>query len=71
MITSVKDITVEFICSNCARKRTLYLGMDIDLDTLSKRIMNRTCSSCGKTSVDISRLRFYYHSGDSIVGRNR
>jgi len=68
MNTNIKDITIEFICNNCFRKKIIYLGVSMDINNLTKHITNRKCLTCGKGGLDVSRINFSYDSGDKLVG---
>jgi len=68
MNTNVKNITIEFVCNNCLRKKTIYLCVIMDIHDLIKHIMDRKCLTCDKGSLDISHVDFSYDSGDPLVG---
>jgi len=68
MNTNIKDITIEFICNNCFRKKIIYLGVSMGISDLNEHIANKECLSCGKGGLDVSRANFFYDSGDQLVG---
>ncbi len=68
MNTNVKNITIEFVCDNCLRKKIIYLCVIMNIRDLTKHIMSKKCLTCGKGGLDISRIDFSYDSGDKLVG---
>jgi len=71
MNTNVKDITIEFVCNNCLRKKIIYLGVSMGIDNLAKHIASKKCLSCGRGGLDVSRTEFFYDSGDQLIGGNK
>ena len=69
MNTNVKNITVELLCNNCLRKRTIYLCISMNINNLAEHIMNRKCLTCGKDSINVSHINFFYDSGHPLVGK--
>jgi len=69
MSTDIKDVTVQFVCNSCKRENTTYLGIDIDINALFDRIMNRTCLSCRKGKLNISHIKFYQHDKNQLIGK--
>ena len=60
MNTNIKNITIEFVCNNCLRKKSIYLCISIEMNDLTDLIMSKKCLSCGKGGLDVSHINFAY-----------
>ena len=68
MNTYIKNITIEFACSGCLRKRTIYLCVTMNINDLAQHIMNKKCLTCGKSNLNIAHVDFSYDNGYPLVG---
>lgn len=64
----MRNVTIEFVCNNCFRKKAIYLGMSIEINDLANHIMSRECLSCEKGGLDISHINFTHDDSDSLIG---
>jgi len=60
MNTNIKNVTIEFICDNCHKKKIIYLSVSMDMDNLVRRISNKKCLTCEKGNLDVARINFSY-----------
>jgi hypothetical protein len=60
MNIKIKNVTIQFVCNNCLRKKSIYLCISIEINDLADLIMSRKCLSCGKGGLNISHINFVY-----------
>ena len=63
----MENITIEFVCTSCLRKRVICLNIPIGMDDLANRIVDRKCLNC-KGDLDISHINFVHSDNDSLIG---
>ena len=68
MNTSVRDITIKFVCNNCLREKTIYLCVSMEIDNIAKHIANKKCLTCGRGGLDVLCIDFTYDGGQPLVG---